>query len=256
MKKNLDYTVLFEDEYIIAFNKRSGILTAADSYDPDVPRLDVLAEPQYGKLFAVHRIDKDTSGVIIYAKTQEAHREMCVLFEKRQIQKTYHALVYGRPLWNEHTCEAPLLIDGDARHRSVINRRHGKPSKTNFTLLGSCNAFSWIQASPVTGRTHQIRAHLLNEGFQIVCDPLYGGNQKSIKLSDIKRSYKGDIFEERPLLNRLALHAYKIEFVHPFTSENICITAPYSKDMDSLRKQLAKIYKVDPLRSQDETEEC
>lgn len=252
MKKNLDYTVLFEDEHIVAFNKRSGILTAADRYDPDAPRLDVLAEPTYGKLFAVHRIDKDTSGIIIYAKTQEAHREMCLLFEKRNIKKTYHALVYGRPLWEEYTCDAPLLIDGDARHRSVINRRHGKSAKTEFKLLGSCNAFSWIEASPVTGRTHQIRAHLLHEGFQIVCDPLYGGNQKAIKLSDIKRSYKGDVFEERPLLNRLALHAYNIEFDHPFTQEKILITAPYSRDMDAIRNQLAKIYKIDPLKVETE----
>ena len=248
MKKNPDYTILFEDEHIIAFNKRSGILTAADRYDPDAPRLDVLAEPQHGKLFAIHRIDKDTSGIIVYAKTQESHREMSLLFEKRQIHKIYHALVYGRPLWDEQICDAPLLIDGDARHRSVVNRRHGKPSKTNLKLLGSCNAFSWIEASPVTGRTHQIRAHLLYEGFQIVCDPLYGGNQKAVKLSDIKRSYRGDIFEERPLLNRLALHAYKIEFEHPFTKEKISITAPYSRDMDAIRNQLSKIYKVDPLK--------
>ncbi len=247
MKKRENFTVIFEDEHIVVFNKASGILTAADRYDNDAPRLDVLAEENHGKLLAVHRIDKDTSGLIVYAKTAEAHRELSMAFEKREVKKVYHALVYGRPMWEEKLCDASLMIDGDARHRSVVNKRQGKSSKTQFKVLGSCNAFSWIEARPITGRTHQIRAHLLHEGFQIVCDPLYGGNQKAIRLSDIKRSWKGDVFEERPLLERLALHAYSIEFAHPITGEQVQFVAPYSKDMDSLRKQLAKLYGVDPL---------
>ncbi len=250
MKKRENFIVIFEDSDIIVFNKASGILTAADRYDNDAPRLDVLAESEHGKLLAVHRIDKDTSGLIVYAKTKEAHRELSMAFEKRDVKKIYHALVYGRPLWSDYLCDAPLMIDGDARHRSVVNKRQGKPSKTELKVLGSCNAFSWIEARPITGRTHQIRAHLLHEGFQIVCDPLYGGNQKAIKLSDIKRSWKGDVFEERPLLDRLALHAYSLEFTHPTTQERVSFTAPYSKDMDSLRKQLAKLYGVDPLRGE------
>ncbi len=251
MKKKETFTVVFEDSEIIIFNKASGILTAADRYDNDAPRLDVLAEQKHGKLLAVHRIDKDTSGLIVYAKTKEAHRELSMAFEKRDVKKVYHALVYGRPLWKETLCDAPLVIDGDARHRSVVNKRQGKASKTELRVLGSCNSFSWIEARPVTGRTHQIRAHLLHEGFQIVCDPLYGGNQKTIKLSDIKRSWKGDIFEERPLLNRLGLHAYALEFSHPIKGEKMSFIAPYWKDMDSLRKQLAKLYGVDPLQCEE-----
>ncbi len=251
MRKRENFTVIFEDENIVVFNKASGILTAADRYDNYAPRLDVLAEEKHGKLLAVHRIDKDTSGLIVYAKTTEAHRELSMAFEKREIKKVYHALVYGRPMWEEKLCDAHLMIDGDARHRSVVNKRQGKSSKTELKVLGSCNAFSWIEARPITGRTHQIRAHLLHEGFQIVCDPLYGGNQKAIRLSDIKRSWKGDVFEERPLLDRLALHAYKLEFKHPITGIMMQCTAPYSKDMDSLRKQLSKLYGVDPLREEE-----
>ena len=83
--------------------------------------------------------------------------------------------------------------------------------------------------------------------MNIVCDPLYGGNQKPIRLSEIKRSYRGDLFEERPLLSRLALHAYKITFIHPSTEEEVTFVAPYQKDMESVRKQFAKLFKVDPL---------
>ncbi len=251
MKIKEKFTVVFEDSDIIVFNKASGILTAADRYDNDAPRLDVLAEEKHGKLLAVHRIDKDTSGLIVYAKTKESHRSLSMAFEKKDVKKVYHALVYGRPLWEEYLCDAALMIDGDAKHRSVVNKRQGKPSKTELKFLGSCNAFSWIEARPITGRTHQIRAHLLHEGFQIVCDPLYGGNQKAIKLSDIKRSWKGDVFTERPLLNRLALHAYSLEFEHPSTGKKMSFIAPYSKDMDSLRKQLAKLYGVDPLQCEE-----
>ena len=84
-------------------------------------------------------------------------------------------------------------------------------------------------------------------GFPIVCDPLYSGNQKPVRLSDIKRKWNGDVYEERPLLNRLALHAYSIEIAHPKTGKQIIFTAPYPKDMDAVRNQLAKIFKIDPL---------
>ena len=99
----------------------------------------------------------------------------------------------------------------------------------------------------MTGRTHQIRAHLGESKLSIVCDPLYGGNQKPIRLSEIKRNWKGDALEEKPLLNRLALHAYQISFVHPSTGEKVCYTAPYWKDMESVRNQFEKIFGVNPL---------
>ena len=87
--------------------------------------------------------------------------------------------------------------------------------------------------------------------LQFICDPLYSGNQKPIRLSEIKRNWHGDEYEERPLLSRLALHAYKIVFTHPTTNEQVTFVAPYPKDMDSTRKQLAKIYKVDPLENEE-----
>ncbi|MBO5401138.1 MAG: RluA family pseudouridine synthase, partial [Spirochaetaceae bacterium] len=135
------------------------------------------------------------------------------------------------------------------------NKRMGKESITNFKLLGTVGPYSWIQADPVTGRTHQIRAHLQDLGISIVCDPLYSGNQKPVRLSDIKRSYRGDVFEERPLLARLGLHAYQLSVVHPETKERMTFTAPYHRDMDALRKQLFKLYKVDPLAQSEEAEE-
>jgi len=246
--KNIDYKVIFADENLIVLNKRSGILIAADRYNPEAPRLDLLAEKEFGKLYAVHRIDKDTSGLIVYARTPEAQRNISIQFEKREVKKTYHALVYGHPMWEELHVELPLLPDGDARHRTVVNKRFGKPSVTDFKLLGICGSFSWIEARPQTGRTHQIRVHLAENGISIVCDPLYSGNQKPIRLSEIKHKWNGNEEEERPLLSRLALHAYKITFRHPVTNEELTFTADYPKDMDATRKQFAKIFGVDPIQ--------
>lgn len=247
MKQTPDYTTIYNDDAIVVLNKRSGLLVAADRYDPDAPRLDLAAEKEFGKLYAVHRIDKDTSGIVIYAKTPEAHRSLSMQFENREVQKIYHCLVNGHPLWETLHVDLKLLVDGDPRHRTVVNKRFGKEAVTDFTLIGNCGPFSWIEAKPHTGRTHQIRVHLATNGLGIVCDPLYSGNQKPIRLSDFKRKWNGDPFEETPLLSRLGLHAYKLTVTHPVTGEPITFTAPYPKDLDATRNQLAKVFKVDPL---------
>ena len=250
--KNIDYSVIYSDDDFIVLNKRSGILIAADRYNPDAPRLDLMAEKEFGKLYAVHRIDKDTSGLIIYAKNLEAQKGISMQFEQRKVQKTYHALVYGHPLWEDLHVDLALEPDGDARHRTVVNKKFGKPSITDFHLIGVCGPYSWIEAKPKTGRTHQIRVHLAANNLSIVCDPLYSGNQKPVRLSEVKRKWNGDEDEERPLLSRLALHAYKIQFEHPATHEQVTFTAPYARDMEAVRKQFAKLFDVDPVTFDEE----
>ncbi len=254
MKKNSDYTVIYNDDDILVLNKRSGLLVASDRYDLNAPRLDLSAESEFGKLYAVHRIDKDTSGIVIYAKNPESHRNLSMQFEERKVKKVYHCLVNGHPLWQTLHVDLKLMPDGDSRHRTVVNRTHGKISITDFKLLGNCGSYSWIEALPKTGRTHQIRVHLQAKSLSIVCDPLYSGNQKPVFLSDFKKKYNGDTENERPLLSRLALHAYKLTICHPKNSEEMTFCAPYPKDMDALRKQLAKIFKVDPIEVSENLE--
>jgi len=250
MKQNQAFTVIHQDEHIVVLNKSSGLLVAADRWDPDAPRLDVLATKELCKgeqrLYAVHRIDKDTSGIVLYAKTEEAHRTVSMAFENRQVDKTYHALAHGRPDWDALEVDIPLRADGDAKHRTVKDKQKGKDSRTIFTYLGSCGPYCWIEAKPVTGRTHQIRVHLALSGLTIVCDPLYG-NPEPLMLSRIKRKWHGDEFAERPLLDRLGLHAWRMRIAHPATGEMMEFVAPYPKDLDTTRKQLAKLFKTDPL---------
>lgn len=249
--KNFDYSTIYADDDFVALNKRSGLLIAQDRYNPDAPRLDLLAEKEFGKLYAVHRIDKDTSGLIIYARNPESQKALSVQFEKRLVTKTYHALVYGSPLWKDLDVDLALEVDGDARHRTIVNKKFGKPSQTKFHLIGKCGQFSWIECFPKTGRTHQIRVHLAQNGLSIVCDPLYSGNQKPIRLSQIKKRYNGNEEEERPLLSRLALHAYKIKINHPTTNNPVEFTAPYPRDLEAVRKQFSKIFGVDPFENQN-----
>ena len=116
MKVTPDYTVIYDDKDIVVLNKRSGLLIAQDRYDEDAPRLDLIAQETFGKLFAVHRIDKDTSGCVIYAKNADAHRSLSMQFENREVEKIYHCLVNGRPLWEEKHLDLKLLPDGVHRH--------------------------------------------------------------------------------------------------------------------------------------------
>lgn len=246
MKTNPDYTVIYNDDDIVVLNKRSGLLIAADRYDPDAPRLDNEAEKEFGKLFAVHRIDKDTSGCVIYAKNAEAHRNLSMQFENREVQKTYHCLVHGAPLWQTQKVDIKLLADGDSKHRTVLSKE-GKAALTEFRNLGKVGPYTWIEAKPHTGRTHQIRVHLNSLGLAIVCDPLYSGNQHPVFLSEVKKRWNGDEKTERPLLSRLALHAYKLELTHPKTGEKMTFVAPYPKDMEATRKQFDSIFGVNPM---------
>ena len=247
MKRTPCFTTVYSDDDVVVLNKTSGLLVAADRYDLDAPRLDVEASAEFGRLYAVHRIDKDTSGIIIYARNSEAHQNLSEQFENRKILKIYHCLVRGSPMWKSQSVSLPLLADGDSRHRTVVNKRIGKPALTDFRFMGGAGVYSWIEAKPKTGRTHQIRVHLSEIGFPIVCDSLYSGNQKPIRLSELKRNWHGDEHEEVPLLNRLALHAYGICFFHPKSGERLSLTAPYQKDMDALRRQMTKLYRFDPL---------
>ena len=248
MRTNPDYTVIYSDDDIVVLNKRSGLLIAADRYDENAPRLDKEAEKEFGTLFAVHRIDKDTSGCVIYAKNAEAHRSLSMQFENREVEKTYHCLVHGYPTWQTQHVDARLLVDGDSKHRTVLSKE-GKNAVTDFRNLGKVGPYTWIEAKPKTGRTHQIRVHLNSLGLAIVCDPLYSGNQHPVFLSEIKKRWNGDESQERPLLSRLALHAYSLCVTHPKTGEKMTFVAPYQKDMEATRKQFKSIFGVDPIES-------
>ena len=245
--KKAPFTLIYADEDMIAVNKAAGLLVAADRWDIEAPRLDLLIQkelpqiaPLCQRLYAVHRIDKDTSGILLYALNAEAHRALNTAFQERKIKKTYRLLIHGRVQEEQFTVDLPLRADGDALHRTVVDKRRGKEAITHFTVLETFRQFSLLEARPVTGRTHQIRAHLAAAGYPIVCDSLYGSG-KPVLLSELKQRWHGDVYTEQPLIRRLALHAYQLEGIHPRTSEPFSFTAEYAKDFKSTVHQLQKL---------------
>jgi RluA family pseudouridine synthase len=231
--------VLFRDSDILVVDKPSGYLTLPDRYDPDLPTVVDELRKTEGELLVVHRLDKDSSGVLLFARTADAHKKLSLAFESREVKKTYRALVRGQPSWTEISCDYPLRPDGDKQHRTIIDGGHGKPSLTHFTLLAKYGPYSLLEARPETGRTHQIRVHLAALGFPIVSDPLYGDG-KALYLSTFKRKWRGDERSERPLLSRTALHAAVLELAHPTSGEALTFEAAYPKDLRASIAQLEK----------------
>ena len=225
-------------------DKPSGWLSIADRYDPDAPVLVRELEKTEGELFIVHRLDKDTSGVLIFARNADAHRALSEAFETRSVAKTYRAIVRGSPSWDEESCDFPLKADGDRRHRTIVDAGAGKKALTRFTVLeryrGSAFSAALVEAHPESGRTHQIRVHLAALGYPVLCDPLYG-SPEPLLLSKVKGKWKGDAYSERPLLARTALHAVSVEFAHPRTGEALRIEAPLPKDLRAAITQLGKL---------------
>jgi 23S rRNA pseudouridine1911/1915/1917 synthase len=243
--------MVYEDDRLMAVNKPAGIAVGADRWDDSRERLDRMLEamlrerktpPGTNRVFIVHRIDRDTSGLVVFAKDEAAHRFLSDAFERRRVKKRYLAVVQGRPVWQETGCDLPLVPDGNKRHLTIIDRYRGKKSLTRFRLLGSAGNYSVLEAAPETGRTHQIRVHLASLGHSVVCDPLYG-SPKPVLLSSFKRNWRGDPLEEKPLLARLGLHAAELDlpdYRPPDAPGGLNLKAPLPRDMAALIKQMEK----------------
>lgn len=231
--------VLFKDDWLLAVNKPSGMMSAPDRYAPDA--IDVSRElgMEHGRLWPLRPLDLDASGVLLFARDEASHWKLSMAFEARGVKSVSHAVVSGRPTWTQTICELSLSPDGDRMHRTIIDGA-GKPSVTEFLVLGVHARMAIIEARSLTGCTHQIRVHLTALGYPVACDPLYGDG-KPLFLSKIKRRWKGDEKLERPLIARTALHAFSMEFPHPATGTMMTIEAPYPKDFRAIVTQLRKM---------------
>ncbi|HQY11548.1 MAG: RluA family pseudouridine synthase [Ferruginibacter sp.] len=237
--KKLRPEVIFENDSFIAINKPAGLLSIPDRVQSEPSLKDMLLE-KYGSIFTVHRLDKDTSGIILFAKTEAAHKYFSRLFEERKIEKYYQGLVIGCPAQKKGTLDAPISEHPTQKGLMVVHRK-GKPSVTDYEVLEDLKQFSLIQFQLHTGRTHQIRVHCRNMGHPLACDELYGDG-KPILLSSLKKKFKLSRHdeEERPMLNRLALHSYRLKFTDT-DGKLIDLEAELPKDIRALIQQLKKI---------------
>lgn len=241
MKVNpkVEKRILIEDEHLIAVRKKAGELVVSDRFGIEknilLHQLGAYLREKGHKpdesgrdLYPVHRLDRETSGIVLFAKNKEAHRALSILFESREVKKVYWAFTCGIPDWDMAQCNIPLSrAEGkQGRGRALVDLRKGKEASTDFHVKEKYGDIAFIEAKPLTGRLHQIRVHLWMLGVPILADKAYGNpTWKSSVFSDVK-------------MERVCLHARNISFVHPVTKEEIFIESPMDEDMRALYNQL------------------
>lgn len=243
--EDIPLEIIFEDEHMAAVNKPpamvvhpakghwSGTLTAALAFH--FQKLSgVGGENRPG---IVHRLDRDTSGVILVAKTDQAHRALAKQFEQRTVNKTYLAIVSPEPDRDRHLVDKPIGLHPYQREKMAIRIGHStsREASTFFEVAERFRGFAVIHAQPKTGRTHQIRLHLAHWGHPVLADRLYSGRAK-IMSEQISK----DKTDETVLLDRQALHALKIEFDHPVSQERMTLDAPIRSDLVNTIEALRK----------------
>jgi RluA family pseudouridine synthase len=217
---------LYQDQSIIVIDKPAGIPVLPDGWEKDAPYLVNMLEDEFGKIFIVHRLDKVTSGVMVFARDEESHRALNMQFENHEVEKVYHAIMEGDPKWDEKTTKHPLRVNVGHKHRTAVDDRNGKPSETRFKVLKRQQAQAeWgrsaalVEARPQTGRTHQVRVHAYALGHPLLGDILYGAQKTG-------------------LIARPALHALSLSFTHPTTNERLVFKAEYPQDFATALKSL------------------
>jgi len=253
--------ILHEDEDLLVLDKPSGLaveperwareagslagtlLALARARSPEPAGVPGVDGPLELRLRAVHRLDKETSGVLVVAKHLEAERFLRTAFEEDRVEKTYFALVEGEHPLAEGQEETIALALGPDERRSgrMVVDPAGKAAETRIAVEQRFHGFTWMRCRPLTGRTHQIRVHLAATGFPLAVDAFYG-RRNALALSAIKAGYRAKAGRpERPLIARLTLHAAAIRLPAPRGGADIAVSAPLPKDLAHLLKQLGKV---------------
>ena len=206
--------ILYEDQDLLLINKPCGLLSVPDGYDPMLPHLKSVLEPVYGEIWIVHRLDKETSGVMLIARNAKSHRELNESFRLKKIEKTYHGLVSPLPQWQELDIQLPLSVDADRKHRTRVNTTTGKEAHSYCRIKKWFELGALMEIQIYTGISHQIRAHLRAYDLALLGD----------------RLYQAGLPPQPFAVPRTMLHARCLGFTHPTTGEWITSSAPYPQD--------------------------
>lgn len=242
--------ILFQDDDFVAVNKPAGLATIPGRGEDDSVLERLAAEiglpntgPADPRLRVVHRLDKDTSGVLLFAKHVAAQRHVSHQFQNNTTEKEYLALVVGRPLESSGSIDANLAPHPNTDRRMTIVHHGGRPARTEWKVERAFRNYTLLRVFPKTGKTHQIRVHLKHIGLPLAVDRLYNptrlGEPVGLFLSSFKRAYRPTREEERPLINRLTLHAEKLRVVHT-NGQPTEIVAPLPKDFRAALNMLAR----------------
>ena len=230
---------IYENDDFVVINKPAGLFSIPDR-TRSAESLKEILQRKYGEIFTVHRLDKDTSGLIVFAKNEKAHQFLSKSFEERSVEKYYLGIVHGTLKPNVGSIREPIAEHPSKNGRMVIFKR-GKPALTDYQVLEEFGLYSLVKLRIHTGRTHQIRLHMQHLGHSIVCDEWYG-QPDPIYLSSLKRNFKlsRNQEEERPILHRLGLHASELIFEDQVGRKHR-FEAALPKDMKALLQQLRKL---------------
>jgi 23S rRNA pseudouridine1911/1915/1917 synthase len=243
--------ILFNDTDLVAVNKPARLSTIPGRAETDSVLQMIgrkLGLPSSGiddpRIRVVHRLDKETSGVLLFAKTSAAQRHVSHQFMSNTTAKEYLAIVAGRPLENSGRIEADLAPHPNGSHRMAIVKHGGRPAITEWIVEARYRDCTLLRVFPKTGKTHQIRVHLKHIGHPLLIDPLYNaphpGTEAGLLLSSFKRHYKPKEGQpESPLISRLTLHADRLKFQHP-NGTSMQIQAPIHKDFRSAINMLSR----------------
>ena len=224
--------IIWIDDALLVVDKPTGLSVLPDGWQPQKPFVKELLEKRYGKLWVVHRLDHGTSGVLIFGRTPDAHRELNRQFENREVRKIYHAIVVGNPGWETKEVFLPLRVNVGHHHRTAVDAQHGKPSSTSLRVLERFEHFSLLEAEPHTGRTHQIRVHLNQMQFPVAGDRLYTPQRLTKQGEENLPERENNLPDE--LINRVFLHAWTLAVKHPLTGEICQYQAAYPFDFNLL----------------------
>lgn len=220
-------------------NKAAGILTVPDRYDPSIPSLDKILNDRFGKVFTAHRLDKDTSGIMVYGMNAETHKYLSGLFQENKIEKIYHLIISGNLADDEVEIDIPIMANPAKKGTSIPSVR-GKESLTKLKVIERFRHSTYVKCKLITGRHHQIRVHTSAVGHPLLVDNIYGQNNEFF-VSSVKRRFKlKKNSSEEPIIARLTMHAFSLEFIHPSSNTKVYFEAPYPKDFKAALQVLRK----------------
>jgi len=253
--EDLAFSVLFEDEHLIIVDKPEGMVIHPGTGTrgrtlvngllhryPEIARVGIAFRPGI-----VHRLDRETSGVLVVARSNLSRYHLVEQFKNRVVEKEYHALLVGKVPFDSDYIDMPLGRDLRNQEKMRVDRRKGKPASTYYEVMERFKGYTFMRVLPHTGRTHQIRVHMGHIGYPVIADALYMKNRGQLYRKQVEKFKAAG--RPVPSICRHALHARRISFDHPISGERVAFESPLPPDMEQLLDWLRTEHRIDEIEA-------